>query len=160
MKRPALETRRQVISAVICAYPGGRECAAARLGLPLKKFDNHAYETAGCRPLNDQQILLLEQETGTTHLVDYMAGQYGGYFVKHVDVSDLDNMDLYARAVDTSAKRGVVDQIIAKALEDGVIDEQEVVNIINAHRAHMAAREGEIAAVIVLHLKNSSLPHA
>lgn len=53
MKRPALETRRQVISAVICVYPGGRECAAARLGLPLKKFDNHAYETAGCRPLND-----------------------------------------------------------------------------------------------------------
>jgi hypothetical protein len=160
MKRPALETRRQVVSAVICAYPGGRECAAARLGLPLKKFDNHAYETAGSRPLTDDQIRLLEQETGTHYLVDYLAGQYGGYFVAHVDVGELDNTDLYARAVDTSVKRGHVDQIIAKALEDGVIDEQEVVNILNAHRAHLAAREGEVAAVIELHLKTPTPPHA
>ena len=29
MKRPLLETRRQVVSAIIGAYPGGRECAAA-----------------------------------------------------------------------------------------------------------------------------------
>ncbi|KTT33287.1 prophage PssSM-01 [Pseudomonas oryzihabitans] len=153
MKRPALETRRQVVSAVICAYPGGRECAAARLGLPLKKFDNHAYETAGCRPLTDQQIILLEQETGTTHLVDYMAGQYGGYFVPHVDASNLDKLDLYALAVETSAKRGIVDQIIAKALEDGEIDEAEVVQILGAHRDHMGRRDREVFSVIALHLK-------
>jgi hypothetical protein len=151
MKRPALETRRQVISAVICAYPGGRECAAARLGLPLKKFDNHAYETAGCRPLNDQQILLLEQETGTTHLVDYLAAQYGGFFVRQAEVGDLDNLDLYARSVKTAVKRGLVDQIIGQALEDGVIDEKEVVQILGAHRRHLAAREEEVWAVIKLH---------
>lgn len=46
MKRPILETRRQVMSAVVCTYPGGRECAAARLGLPLKRLDNQVYENA------------------------------------------------------------------------------------------------------------------
>lgn len=150
MKRPALETRRQVVSAVICAYPGGA-FAAARLGLPLKRFDNQAYESAGCRPLTDQQILLLEQETGTTYLVDYLAGQYGGFFVRQAEVGDLDNLDLYARSVKTAVKRGLVDQIIGQALEDGVIDENEVVQILSAHRRHMAAREEEVWAVITLH---------
>lgn len=120
MKRPALETRRQVVSAVICAYPGGRECAAAQLGLPLKKFDNYAYETAGCRPLTDDQIRLLEQETGTTHLVDYLAGQYGGFFVRQAEVGDLDNLDLYARSVKIAVKRGLADRIIGKVLETPV----------------------------------------
>lgn len=151
MKRPALETRRQVISAVICAYPGGRECAAARLGLPLKKFDNHAYETAGCRPLTDAQVLELEQETKTTHLVDYLAAQYGGFFVPLAEVGDLDNLDLYARGVKTAVKKGMVDQIISEALEDGVIEEHEIVSILTAHRGHMAARTAEVVAVVTLH---------
>nr|WP_298115708.1 hypothetical protein [uncultured Pseudomonas sp.] len=47
MKRPILEARHQVMSAVINAYPSGRECAAAGLGLAVKKLDNHVYENAG-----------------------------------------------------------------------------------------------------------------
>ena len=68
MKRPVLATKRQVMSAVISDYKGGRECAAARLGYELKKFDNHIYENAGSRPLTDEQIHCLEQDAGTTHL--------------------------------------------------------------------------------------------
>ncbi|WP_296250346.1 YmfL family putative regulatory protein [Pseudomonas sp. UBA4194] len=151
MKRTVLETRRQVVSAVICAYPGGRECAAARLGLPLKKFDNHAYESAGSRPLTDEQIRLLEQDAGTTHLVDYVSGLYGGVFAPLADPEQMDNVDLYARAVNTAVKRGAVDAIIAEALKDGVIDEAEIQRILQAHRAHVAARHEEITAVIILH---------
>ena len=66
MKRPLLTSRRKVMSALINAYPGGRECAAAQLGLELKKFDNQAYESNGHRPLADEQIYLLEQVTGTS----------------------------------------------------------------------------------------------
>nr|EIU3915811.1 hypothetical protein [Pseudomonas aeruginosa] len=65
MKHAILDSRRKVVSAIIAAYPGGRDCAAARLGLEIKKFDNHAYESAGHRPLTDEQILLLEQQIGT-----------------------------------------------------------------------------------------------
>jgi hypothetical protein len=50
MKPEILESRRKVVSAIIRAFPGGRECAAALLGLELKKFDNHAYENAGTSP--------------------------------------------------------------------------------------------------------------
>lgn len=151
MKRTVLETRRQVVSAVICAYPGGRDCAAPRLGMSVKKFDNHAYENAGSRPLTDEQICLLETQTGTTHLPDFVCSLYGGVFVPVAEAGELDNLDLYARSINTAIKRGLVDAIIAKALEDGVIKDDEVQEILAAHRAHVAARHEEITAVIVLH---------
>src|SRR3990167_8985363 len=86
MKRSILETRRQVMSAVVSAYPGGRDCAASRLGLStVKKLDNHVYENAGSQPLTDEQIHMLEQQTGTTHLPDYISALYGGVFVAMPD---------------------------------------------------------------------------
>lgn len=155
MKRPVLATKRQVMSAVMCDYPGGRECAAARLGYELKKFDNHIYENAGSRPLSDEQIHLLEQETGTTHLPDYIATLYGGMFVPLATPEMLDNVELYSRSVKAAAKRGAVDQFIAKALENGEIDEHEAGLILTAHRRYMSARHSEILATILLHSKGT-----
>lgn len=151
MKRPILETRRQVVLEVINAYPGGRECAAARLGYPLKKFDNHAYENAGHRPLTDEQLNLLEQDAGTTFLPDFVCGLYGGVFVPMPASSELDNLDLYQRSLVTDVAEGKVDQIIAKALKDGRISEAELADILAAHRVHIAARHAEVGAVITLH---------
>ena len=155
MKRPVLETRRQVVSAVVCAYPGGRECAAARLGYELKKFDNHAYENAGSRPLSDDQIQLLERDAGTNFLPEYVASLYGGMFVPIADPETLDNIELYSRSVSTSAKRGVVDQIIEKALADGVIDKGEAAAILAAHSRYVSARHAEVLATIQLHSKEA-----
>ena len=151
MKRPVLETFRQVVSAVVCAFPGGRECAAARLGYPLKRFDNHVYENAGSRPLSPEQIHMLEQDAGTTFLPEYIAQLYGGMFVPLARPETLDNVDLYSRTVRTAAKRGAVDQIIAKALESGVIADGEAKIITAAHIRHLAARWAEILAKIQLH---------
>ncbi len=156
MKPPLLETRRQVMSAVVCAYPGGRECAAAMLGLPLKKLDNHVYESAGSRPLSDEQLRLLEQQSGTTYLPDYICGLYGGVFVPLADAERLDNIELYSMAMDTGAKRGMVDRIIAAALADGQLDESELAEIIAAHRKHIAARHAEVDAVITLHRRTGA----
>ncbi|WP_208738769.1 YmfL family putative regulatory protein [Phytopseudomonas daroniae] len=152
---PVLETRRQVMSAVITAFPGGRESAAARLGLPLKKLDNHLYENAGSQPLTDAQVHQLEQQTGTAFLPDYICNLYGGVFVAMPERGELDNLELYARSLSTTHKRGLVDQLIAQSLDDGVIDEAEVQAILAAHRKHIAARHSEVAAVIVLHSKAS-----
>ncbi|WP_416760137.1 YmfL family putative regulatory protein [Pseudomonas sp. BNK-6] len=153
MKRPVLATKRQVMSAVVCDYPGGRECAAARLGYELKKFDNHVYENAGSRPLSDEQIHLLEQDSRTTHLPEYIASLYGGMFVPLAKPETLDNVDLYSRSVNAAAKRGYVDQIIAKALEDGVIEPGEAEAILGAHQRYMSARHSEVLATILLHSK-------
>lgn len=152
MKRPILETRRQVMSAVVSAYPGGRECAASRLGLTtVKKLDNHVYENAGSQPLTDEQIHMLEQQAGTTHLPDYICALYGGVYVAMPEAAALDNLELYTRSLTTDVKKGQVDQVIAQALLDGVINEAELAAIIAAHREHIAARHSEVSAVIILH---------
>ncbi len=156
MKRTVLDTRRQVMSAVVCDYPGGRECAAARLGLPIKKLDNHVYENAGSRPLSDEQLHQLEQEAGTTHFPDYVAALYGGVFVPVANPDELDNIELFERCMKTAVKRGAVDRIIAEALSNGEIDNEEARAILEAHRQHIAARHSEIHAVILLHKARES----
>lgn len=155
MNIQVLKTRREVVSAIICTFEGGRERAAARIGLPLKKFDNHAYENNNCRPLTDMQIFQLEQVTGTQHLANYVAAMYGGMFVPVIAPENLDNVEMYARAIQASAKQGTVDQIIAQALEDGVITESEAELILNAHILHVAARTAEVHAAIDLYRAKS-----
>lgn len=156
MKRPVLETLRQVVSAVICAFPGGRESAAAKLGYELKRFDNHVYENAGSRPLSYAQIHQLEQHAGTTILPEFIAHLYGGMFVPLARPDTLDNVDLYNRAVRSAAKRGIVDQIIHKALEDGVIEPDEAKSIMVAHTRYLAARQSEVLATIQLHSREAA----
>ncbi|MBH3406693.1 YmfL family putative regulatory protein [Pseudomonas sp. HOU2] len=156
MKSPILDTRKEVMSEIIRSYTGGREAAAARLGLKLKKFDNHAYENAGCSPLSDSQVFLLEQDCGTHHFPNYVASMYGGLFVPMADPETLDNVELYARSVQVAAKRGCVDQAIAKALEDGSISEEEADLIMDAHNLHVAARHAEVLAAIALYRAGKS----
>ncbi|MHC5133468.1 YmfL family putative regulatory protein [Pseudomonas glycinis] len=151
MKTPILDTRKEVMSEIIRSYKGGREAAAARLGLKLKKFDNHAYENAGCSPLSDTQVFMLEQDCGTIHFPNYIASMYGGLFVPMADPETLDNVELYARSVQVSAKRGCVDQAIAAALEDGSISDEEAEFIMDAHNLHIAARHAEVLAAIALY---------
>ena len=151
MKSSVLKTRRQVVSAIICAYSGGRKCAAARIGLSLKKFDNHAYENNSSRPLTDAQIHQLELEAGTTFLPEYIAAMYSGMFVRVAEPDSLDNVEMYARCVQAAAKKGTVDHLIAEALKDGTINASEAEAILHADTLHLAARHAEVLAVIQLH---------
>lgn len=151
MNRSVLKTRKDVVSAIIRAYPGGRAKASAHLGLELKKFDNHAYENNNARPLNDLQLCQLEATAHTTFLPEFIASLYGGIFVKVADVDALDNVELYAMSMVTSAKRGAVDLEIAKALADGSITNTEAEEIMRAHEAHMSARHTEVLSAIALH---------
>jgi len=153
MKRHLPKTKRQVAMAVVSSYPGGRQAAAARLGLPLKKFDNHLYENPGSRPLSDDKIRLLEKDAGTSHLPEYVTHLYGGLFVPLPEPQTLDNIELYERSVKVSAKRGAVDQAIADALDDGVIQPGEADTILKAHRHYLSARHAEVLATLQLHSK-------
>ncbi len=153
MKAIVLKTRRDVASALIRSLPGGCKFASDLLGMKQKKFENHAYENNKSSPLTAEQIFQLELVTGTSHYPEYVAAMYGGMFVPLTDPDALDNVELYTMCVDTAAKRGTVDQIIAQALEDGVIDQDEADAIQKAENLHMAARHAEVLAVIQLHAK-------
>lgn len=152
-----LEARKSTMRAIVSSA-GGRELSAARLNMKnVKQFDNRAYQNGSCCPLTDAQIHTLEQVAGTTHYPTYIAGIYGGLFVPIADPDLLDNVELYARSVQAAAKRGLVDQIIAKALEDGSINQEEAEEILNAHNLHMAARHAEVRAAIALYRNKSGV---
>ncbi|MCJ1887401.1 hypothetical protein LNN38_21250 [Pseudomonas sp. LA21] len=151
MNRPLLDTRRKVMAAIVNEYPGGKDCAAARLGINEKRLENQIYETAGCKPLSDTELLLLEQQNGTRHLPEYICALYGGVFVPLPEVEELDNIDLHQRTVTAAARRGEVDLMIAAALDDGEIDSKEAARIRALHAKYMAARHEEVQATIVLY---------
>lgn len=154
MKRQILDSRRKAVMAAVGAFPGGRECAATHLGLEnVKRLDNQVYENPGHRPLTDEQVHQLESVSGTSFLADYIAALYDGVFAPMPGNGPLDNLDLYERSLATDVAEGTVDQIIARALKDGQIDEAEIAEIIAAHRLHLAARHTEVGAVITLHRK-------
>jgi hypothetical protein len=90
---------------------------------------------------------------GTQYLADYLCSLYGGVFVAMPAAGELDNLDLYSRALATSCQKGRVDQLIAQALLDGQLDEAELAEIVAAHRKHIATRHAEVGAVITLHRK-------
>ncbi len=155
MRCRILEARKVAIKTIVVSV-GGRKNATAHLGMKNeKKFDNHAYQNAGCSPLTDAQIYQLEQVAGTTHYPSYIAEIYGGIFVPVAEPDSLDNVEMYTRCVQTAAKRGIVDQIIAQAIEDGVINEVEADAILKADSLHIAARHSEVLAVIQLHASKS-----
>lgn len=152
MKRPILDSRRKVAMAIVGAFPGGRDCAATFLGLDLKRFDNQLYESTGHRPLSDEQLQQLEQVSGTHFLPDYVTSLYNGLFTALPNASALDNVELYHLAKAADVKEGQLNQIIAKAIDDG-IDSKELHQILHVHRQHLAALHTEVLAVIALHRK-------
>ena len=156
MKTIVLKTRRDVVSELIRSLPGGCKFASDLLGMKQKKFENHAYENNKSSPLTAEQVYQLELVTGTSHYPEYVAAMYGGMFVPIANPDALDTVELYTMCVDTAAKRGTVDQIIAQALEDGVIDQNEADAILKAENLHMAARHAEVLAVIQLHAKRTT----
>lgn len=98
-----------------------------------------------------EHIFRLEQQAGTTFLPSYVATMYGGMFVPLAAPGTLDNIELFSRSVKAAAKRGCVDQIIAQALDDGVIEKHESEAIINALSLYMSARYAEVLATIQLY---------
>ncbi|WP_242015305.1 hypothetical protein [Pseudomonas nitroreducens] len=81
MNLTVLGTRRKVMAVVVNECPGGKDEAAARPGIHEKRLENQIYETVGCKPLSDSELLVLEQQTGTHHLPDYICSLYDGVFV-------------------------------------------------------------------------------
>lgn len=152
MKSPVLETRRAAVIAAANAISGGLACAAAFLGEEnFKRFKNRIYESAGVKPLTDDEVFVLEAESRTTFLPDYICAMYGGVFVKIPEAGELDNVDLYQRSLAASAQRGALDQMVASALEDGEIDANEAKKIRALHAKYMSASLEAIGAVIELH---------
>lgn len=153
MVEPSLK---EVVKAMCKAYPGGREAMAGALGMSVTQFNNNLYEKNGCRFFEVNELEAMEDISNTSFLADYFAQRRGALLVDVPHLEDLDRVDLFDRAMRTSAARGRVDTVIQKALEDGVIEPHEAEEINEYHRRHLAAREEEIRAIVALFSRKQS----
>ncbi|WP_455424934.1 YmfL family putative regulatory protein [Dryocola sp. LX212] len=144
------QSLKEVVKAMCKAYPGGREAMAGALGMTMTQFHNNLYEKNGCRFFEVVELEAMEDISGTSDLADYFAKRRGALLVEVPNLEELDRVDLFSKAMRTAAARGQVDQIIEKALEDGVIEQHEADEINEHHRRHLAAREEEIRAICAL----------
>ncbi len=144
------QSLKEVVKAMCKAIPGGREAMAGALGMTMTQFNNNLYEKNGCRFFEVVELEAMEDISGTSALADYFAKRRGALLVDVPKLEDLDRVDLFSKAMRTAASRGQVDQIIEKALEDGVIEQHEADEINEHHRRHLAAREEEIRAIVAL----------
>lgn len=138
MVEPSLK---EVVKAMCKAYPGGREAMAGALGMSVTQFNNNLYEKNGCRFFEVNELEAMEDISNTSLLADYFARRRGALLVDVPQLEDLDRVDLFDRAMRTSAARGRVDTVIQRALEDGVIERHEAEEINEYHRRHLAARD-------------------
>lgn len=150
------QTLKEVVKAMCKAYPGGREAMAGALGMSVTQFNNNLYEKNGCRFFEVTELEAMEDISNTALVADYFAKRRGALLVERPLLEDLDRVDLFSRAMRTSAARGQVDQIIEEALDDGVIEKHEAEEILDHHRRHLAAREEEIQAIITLFSRKKS----
>ncbi|MGY5464304.1 YmfL family putative regulatory protein [Citrobacter koseri] len=144
------QSLKDVVRAMCKSMHGGREAMAGALGMTLAQFNNNLYEKNGCRFFEVTELEAMEDISNTSFVADYFAKRRGALLVDVPQMEDLDRVDLFSRAMRTAAARGQVDQIIEKALEDGVIEKHEADEIMDHHRRHLAAREEEIRAIVAL----------
>lgn len=130
------QSLKDVVKAMCKSMHGGREAMAGALGMTLTQFNNNLYEKNGCRFFEVSELEAMEDISNTSLLADYFARRRGALLVDVPHTEELDRVDLFSRAMRTSAAVGQVDQIIEQALEDGVIERHEAEEIMVHHRRH------------------------
>jgi hypothetical protein len=131
---------KEVVKSMCKAYPGGREAMAGALGMTVTQFNNNLYEKNGCRFFEVSELEAMETfptrrywlttSPAVVVLCWWMFRTWKNWIV-----------DLFSRAMRTSAARGQVDQIIEQALEDGVIERHEAEEIMVHHRRHLGVKK-------------------
>lgn len=97
---------KEAVKAMCKAYPGGREAMAGALGMTVTQFNNNLYEKNGCRFFEVSELEAMEDISNTSLLADYFARRRGALLVDVPHTEELDRVDLFSRAMRTSAARG------------------------------------------------------
>ncbi|WP_373995231.1 YmfL family putative regulatory protein [Klebsiella pneumoniae] len=104
---------KEAVKAMCKAYPGGREAMAGALGMTVTQFNNNLYEKNGCRFFEVSELEAMEDISNTSLLADYFARRRGALLVDVPHLEELDRVDLFSRAMRTSA---AIWQLVKKRL--------------------------------------------
>ncbi|AWK14112.1 YmfL family putative regulatory protein [Candidatus Fukatsuia symbiotica] len=146
--------KRALINRMCEHIEGGRSVAAAYLGVSEAKFNNRLYESKGCRFFSVDELLALQTLSQSTLVAEYFAERSDALVVPIPSADEVDTVELHHMGLRTTIKRSAVDKLILDAINnDGAVDEKEKQKIIEAHRKHMAMRDSEIKATLLVYAK-------
>ncbi|WP_124485586.1 MULTISPECIES: YmfL family putative regulatory protein [unclassified Burkholderia] len=133
---------RKAYQAMCRALPGGAEAMAAALGMSAASLQNRIYEVKG-QVLHTEHALAMQTLSGRTDFAEAIARMTGGMFVQLPSLEDeCDNQELLTKFTLILDQLGVLARTHAKAIEDGVVDDQEKAELERiAHDAHRHIQE-------------------
>lgn len=147
--------KKEMVKQMCEAFDGGRAALAEALGMKLVEFNNNLYEKNGCRFFSFDELERMQELTKSKIVADYFAQKAGAFVVIIPDESVLDSVELHHLSLNTDVRRGEVDHLIMSSInDDGCIDADEEKRIMQKHRHHLAARDKEVKATIVVYRKS------
>lgn len=150
--------KKDMVKQMCNLFSGGRAALAEALGMKLSEFNNNLYEKNGCRFFDIEEMVTMQQLTNSTCVAEYFANLANAIVVLVPDESELDSVELHHLSLNTDVRRGEVDHLIMASInDDGCIDEFEESMILKKHKKHLAARDREVKATIVVYQQKRSV---
>lgn len=140
---------KQTIIEMIEQIPGGKSAVAGFLGFTESELNNRLYQTKGQR-FKNEELIAIQLEYGCTDFIDELCRNAGGRFVPDAIASELDAVEISTLQLHELSARGLLFEVLEKALADGEIttDEEDVIRkLLNKH---LAATQHSIECVISL----------
>jgi hypothetical protein len=88
--------------------------------MSVTQFNNNLYEKNGCRFFEVSELEAMEDISNTSLLADYFARRRGALLVDVPHLEELDRVDLFSRAMRTSAARGRLIRLSNRRLKMGL----------------------------------------
>ncbi|MGC0872685.1 YmfL family putative regulatory protein [Pantoea agglomerans] len=120
-----VDTINTAIRLMCKAHKSGRLGMADDLGMTIDQFHNHMYRKCGSRFFTLDELMKMEELSGTACLADFFATRHGKLLVDVSAVKEVDKVDLYDIEMKASAAAGELAIAKIAAASDGVIDSKE-----------------------------------
>jgi hypothetical protein len=117
--------KKEMVNQTITGVTGGKEVAAAILGMSVDSFNNHLYEKKGSRFFSVDELVELADLTKTMVVAEFFAERVNCLVVPRPCVGQLDSVDMFDCHLQLNAVKGLLDKAIDEAKKDGVFDAKE-----------------------------------
>jgi hypothetical protein len=120
-----METQRAVVNQMIEAFGHGPDALAVAMGLTPAGLNNRRFCIKG-QHLREDELLTMQQISGTTLYAAYIAARSGGVFVALPDCGDVDNDELLEKQQRLVEELGDMTRLLRESIRnDGAIDADE-----------------------------------
>lgn len=143
--------KKEMVNKTILDITGGKEAAAAVLGMSVDSFNNHLYEKKGSRFFSVDELVEMADLMNTTYVAEYFAHRVGHLVVEVPNLAEFDSVDMFDCHLQLNAVKGMLDKTIEEAKADGVFDTEERKAIGQLKREYQAMFEAFMLKLDVLY---------